>query len=399
LFKKLIKKLGNQLRRVTLPLAGFWDVRALLVDQGSRTDALLNKVSDADARLAHLEEALPSLAEPLQFLGEALQSNEERTRSLIVTQKAAITANIERIVTQEVDRIVTREIDRLDRYLCYHRAMVQQELTSKAPLYVGSGLDALVRLSNGAFLTIPTNETGLLSYIVAHGVDAIEPGVGRVISSRLHSGGIAIDCGGNIGIHTINMAAAVGRQGKVICFEPLPHLARAIRQSLLVNGFSSFVHVEEAAVSNSVGSSTINAAAHSPLSSLFQLDSGVVANALPISVTSLDAFIPTGERIDMIKLDIEGAEPLAWRGMQRIVSDNPDLEIIMEWSSSHFSRSGEKAPEFMNEIRAAGFNAFVIQDWPVGVLRPVVDGEISTLDGANILFTRRTAGEVNAVTP
>ncbi|GEO14615.1 FkbM family methyltransferase [Microvirga aerophila] len=345
------------------------------------------------------ELCIARLSEEFTHLGEELQSQEERIHSLIAAQETAVAASIERIVTQEINR--------LDSYISYHRAMVQQELTamvqqeltSKTPLYVGKGLDALIRLSSGAFLTIPTEETGLLSYVAAHGVDAIEPGVSRLISSRLQPGGIAIDCGGNIGIHTINMATAVGSGGRVICFEPLPHLAKAIRQSLLINGFSSFVHVEEAAISDTVGSATINAAAHSPLSSLFDLAAGVAAEARPVSITTLDEFIPVGERIDLIKLDIEGAEPLAWRGMRRIVNDSPNLEIVMEWSSSHFSRSREKASDFMDDIRAAGFNAFVIKDWPIGVLLPALEEQISSLDGANLFFTRRTVDEVLTVTP
>jgi hypothetical protein len=93
-----------------------------------------------------------------------------------------------------------------------------------------------------------------------------------------------------------------------------------------------------------------------------------------------------------VKMDVEGAEPRAWRGMERVIADNPGIEIVLEWSASHFRRSGEDPNAFMAAIQAVGFNAFLVDggEGP-GPLAPV--GDPAALEGTNLLLTRASALE------
>jgi hypothetical protein len=109
-----------------------------------------------------------------------------------------------------------------------------------------------------------------------------------------------------------------------------------------------------------------------------------------VRTDALDNCLAPGMRVDFVKVDVEGAEPGVWRGTQRILADNRDIEIVMEWSASHFRRSGEDPVGFMAQIRGAGFTPFVIADQPVDGLKPL--GDPTTVEACNLLLTRRGSG-------
>ena len=138
---------------------------------------------------------------------------------------------------QRFETVVAEEIDRLDGYLVYHANSLSRQIDELNRIsYLHANLDAL--LVTGEFdLLIPTAEAGLLSYVTRHGVEAIEPGVRAVLQARLRPGATAVDIGANIGVHALTMAKIVGPSGRIVCFEPLPHIASTLERTLRLNGF------------------------------------------------------------------------------------------------------------------------------------------------------------------
>ena len=166
-------------------------------------------------------------------------------------------------------------------------------------------------------LLVPTEEVGLIAYLLRHGPAAIEPGVRSVLRDRLKPGGTAVDVGANIGIHSITMGLAVGKHGRVVCFEPLPHLAKAVKRTLRLNGLGDRALVHQMALAGESGEVTFHRAAHGPMSSLYPPPGGQGAEAIIVRTTTLDESFAPGDRVDLVKMDVEGAEPLVWRGMQQ----------------------------------------------------------------------------------
>ena len=213
----------------------------------------------------------------------------------------------------------------------------------------------------------------------------------------MRPGAVAVDVGANVGVHALAMAAAVGTEGRVLCFEPLPHLAAALARTLRLNNFVDRAQVEQVALTDVPGETTFHRAAHSPLSSLYALPDATGTTALLVRTSTLDACVPPGGRVDFMKIDVEGAEPLVWRGMRRVLSDNDRIEIVLEWSASHFRRSGEDPVAFLAMIREAGFSAYKIEDAdPPGRLVPLSD-QIESLEAANVFLTRRDQPPIRTV--
>ncbi len=63
-----------------------------------------------------------------------------------------------------------------------------------------------------------------------------------------------------------------------------------------------------------------------------------------------------------MKVDVEGAEPLVFRGAREAISRNPQLTIVMEWSPGQIQHAGFDVAQFLSELDAAGLNPFDLVD-------------------------------------
>jgi FkbM family methyltransferase len=333
---------------------------------------------------------------------------EQRTRmteqaQAIATMWASLEALYSRIRTElavEIEALDARirtelavEIDRLDGYLAYQSDETRRSIAAEGHIArrriipVGEELDVLITSQRFDFV-VPTREVGLLTFLARHGAESVEPGVRAVLGTRLRADDVVVDVGANIGLHAVAMAAAVGPGGRVLCFEPLSHVSDALRRTLLLNGFSDRSEVHPKALSDETGTAELFVDWHSPNSSLFPLGHSGSAAPVRVEVTTLDEVIPSGGRVDAVKIDVEGAEPRVWRGMRRVRDENRRLAVVIEWSASHFARSGEIPADFLSEILSDGFDVSVIDEEDPGRVVPVGAEEAASLEGTNLLLLR-----------
>jgi FkbM family methyltransferase len=141
----------------------------------------------------------------------------------------------------------------------------------------------------------------------------------RSAFSALGPGSIAIDCGANVGIYTALMAE---RHATVYAFEPNPHAFAVLARRF---AGSARVHCTEAAVSVRAGHAPLylhRDAGDEPLrsstgSSLIATKPNVAPNQwVDVRLVDLDAFIRSlGQRVTLLKLDVEGVEIAILRGL------------------------------------------------------------------------------------
>jgi FkbM family methyltransferase len=305
--------------------------------------------------------------------------------SMLEQQQAALAAYENAL--EAVRKHVSDEIDRLDAYVSYHADMTQHALArATAPvLPLCPDRDTIVLTSSGD-LVVPAHDEGLLTFLVRHGLQGVEHGVQSVLASEIRPGDVVVDAGASVGIHAVPMAAAIGPEGRLLCFEPVPRVADALVRTLRLNGFDDRAQVESLALSDRTGRDSLFAAPHSPMSSLVHPDDIRAGQLIDVELSTLDDIVEAGGRVDVLKIDVEGAEPRVWRGMRRVREDNPRLTIVLEWSATHFARSGESATAFMDEIVSDGFTVSVVEE-PSGELGPVPD-DISHLEEKNLLLRR-----------
>jgi FkbM family methyltransferase len=146
------------------------------------------------------------------------------------------------------------------------------------------------------------------------------------LKTYLQEGMAFVDVGANIGSHAINAARLVGRTGSVFAFEADPDTYHLLADNIKTNSLRNIV-LKQTCVSDHVGTLSFYKHKDSAKSSI--VDRGEkLSFTLPSD--TLDNLIPAGAKIDILKVDVEGAELSVLRGGHTVFSDQrrPSVVII-----------------------------------------------------------------------
>lgn len=155
-----------------------------------------------------------------------------------------------------------------------------------------------------------------------------EPAVTATLQRLVRPGWVCVDLGAHYGYFSLLLAQLVGSAGRVVAFEPSAENAAILRRNVALNDLENRVTVEEYAVSDG---STSEAALTLPetFSSEWTLRREQGTRSQVVSAIALDDYSPPGQRVDLIKMDIEGAEAQALSGMSRILHESHPV-LVME---------------------------------------------------------------------
>jgi FkbM family methyltransferase len=173
----------------------------------------------------------------------------------------------------------------------------------------------------------------------------------RLIRRLLRPGDHFADCGANIGYFTLAAAAAVGPTGRVDAFEPDPLNRERLQRHLAANGAPPHVRVHPIALSDTAGQATLyhptQAGRNHGEASLFRPADGDVT---PYTVLTdrLDEVLEKPPHL--IKMDIEGAELAAIRGMTRLLKAHPPM-LIIEHNPESAAAAGHRAGDLLRALR------------------------------------------------
>ena len=177
----------------------------------------------------------------------------------------------------------------------------------------------------------------------------------------LKPGDVAVDVGAHIGFFTMQMAAAVGADGRVYAFEPFDANADLLERSILENAFDDRIFFRRAAVGAAPGRAVLTFPVETLNSGgayLLREGTAPLAGNLtkPVPVVALDA-LDLRRPVTFIKMDVEGAEPQVVRGAVKILAEDRPI-ILSELHPTQLDRaSGVSAAEFLSELAAIGYRA------------------------------------------
>jgi len=157
-----------------------------------------------------------------------------------------------------------------------------------------------------------------------------EPEVTTVIQKNTQPGMIALDVGADIGYYTVNLAKRVGPGGRVIAFEPIPAARERLLQNIATNGYKN-ITVSEYALGNQDGIVYLEDPLTKSRISLTKSEGNSNGTKdIKVIIKRMDDLIgDLGlDRIDIVKMDIEGAEHEALRGMEQSLRKYKPMLVI-----------------------------------------------------------------------
>jgi len=151
----------------------------------------------------------------------------------------------------------------------------------------------------------------------------------RLLDRLVHSGTTVVDVGANIGYNTVHAARLTGPRGRVVAIEPTPDNLEVLRRNVGASGLTNIV-VEPVAVGRATGTRDLFVRGErSAVNSLFPASCYAhVTDVIPVTVVPLDELVHGS--VDVVKIDVEGAELDVLEGMPRILQAKKTA-LIVEW--------------------------------------------------------------------
>jgi FkbM family methyltransferase len=250
-------------------------------------------------------------------------------------------------------------------------AFVERCRTAASATYLGDG--RILCSALGRFrVVVDANDMGLTPNLACDGY--WEPGVSVAMANALAPGMTAVDIGANVGYFSLLMVDRVGAAGKVIAVEANPALAELLRETIMLNRLQNLT-LHNLAASNGEGHVEFYIAPGRNLNSCILLDEWRdrvdPAQVRRVQAVTADSLLASLDRVDLIKIDVEGAENMVLAGLERTIHRNPGLTIIVEYNFMRHSQSGSLVPM----IEQHGFPFREIAE----------DGSINAVDRASLL--------------
>ena len=190
----------------------------------------------------------------------------------------------------------------------------------------------------------------------------------ELLRQILFPGAIAVDAGANIGIYSEFLSRYVGPTGVVHSFEPSLDNFKRLRA---VTRKLSNVRLNQLAVSDKTGESLLYISKELNVDHRAYPKEGETRRTLCIRSTRLDDYFKPGERVDLIKMDIQGYELHALRGASRVCADNPDIMLLLEFWPYGLKQAGGN---WIDLIAALEQKHMIVQEVAAEGLIPFISG-------------------------
>lgn len=176
----------------------------------------------------------------------------------------------------------------------------------------------------------------------------------KFIAAYLRPGDRVLDIGANVGVYTVFLAGLVGGGGRVDAFEPVAESRARLLEQCRLNGFRH-VHVEPRAVSDCSGTVRFTTGGSTAMRRIDVGESS--ASSVAVEAIRLDDW-PGWQSYALVKIDIEGAEPLALAGAAHRLRTAPPAVILLELAG-YAQQFGYSSDQVLDLLARHGYRSHV----------------------------------------
>jgi FkbM family methyltransferase len=212
----------------------------------------------------------------------------------------------------------------------------------------------------------------------------------RLLRKILLPGAVAADVGANIGIYSQFLSRCVGPAGLVHSFEPSPDNFR--RLSAVTRDLSN-VRLTHAAVGERSGECKLYVSDKLNVDHRAYKADGDSRRAVSIEMVALDDYFKPGERVDLIKMDIQGYELHALRGAQRVLQENTEIHLLLEFWPAGLEQAGVGWEELVDMLQGLNMNLTLVRR--CGLVPFDAHDVRNDISWYVNLFARRSRGQVH----
>lgn len=188
-----------------------------------------------------------------------------------------------------------------------------------------------------------------------------EPEVTNILANLVKPDDVVLDIGTNFGWYTTLFAQIVGNQGKIHSFEPSPSTYEKLQKNIELNNCQDLVIANRSAMGEHEGTAQINvftqrSHACASLSTLGETD----YQAFDTPLTTLDLYMKKQgiERINFLKIDVEGSELAVLKGAADLLSSPSAPPMMIEINDDTSQAFGYTSEQIWNQLCEYGYDQF-----------------------------------------
>ena len=165
--------------------------------------------------------------------------------------------------------------------------------------------------------------------------------------AQLKPGMIVVDLGAHIGLFALPASFKVGREGKIIAIEPEMENFKKISENLALNKIDNVILVN-IGISDSNGEEDFFIHQSYGSHSFFRPESFI--DKIRIKVKTLDSLLDELkiDKVDMIKIDTEGAEMKILKGAKETLANNPKIKMAI--AAYHYPKETEEVVNYLKKL-------------------------------------------------
>jgi FkbM family methyltransferase len=196
-----------------------------------------------------------------------------------------------------------------------------------------------------------------LQYVIYFGLD-VEPK--ETLFGSIKDGMYVFDIGTNIGETLLNISR-LNPSGKNYGFEPVPFLFEKAKQNILLNDFKN-IYLSNLALSDKSGVLYFDLPSNRNFGSI-NMSLVATPNSKEVKAITFDEFAESEklEKIDLIKIDVEGFEYKVLEGARKSIEKHKPI-LFIELINEYLKRNGNSGTQLVNRLAEFGYEIYDARD-------------------------------------